>query len=218
MTAFADFRFAPGEDLADLGGPASRFNHNVAAIKLLKSLEAESRTPSDLTPEEQQTLVRYSGWGDSEVLDRLFPDGAYRQAPIHPSLVGTLTEEEREQVTSSALNAHYTAIPIIRAIYDALDHLGIGALPALRVLEPAAGIGHFFGAMPEEIAVKAERVAVELDSITARILTFLYPNAKVFQQGFEETALPNDYFDLAISNAPFGNLCQVSVECLPLSV
>ncbi len=205
MTAFADFRFAPGEDLADLGGPASRFNHNVAAIKLLKTLEAESCTPGDLTPEEQQTLVRYSGWGDSEVLDRLFPDGAYRQAPIHPSLVGTLTEEEREQVTSSALNAHYTAIPIIRAIYDALDHLGIGALPALRVLEPAAGIGHFFGAMPEEIAVKAERVAVELDSITARILTFLYPNAKVFQQGFEETALPNDYFDLAISNAPFGN-------------
>ena len=205
MTAFADFRFAPGEDLADLGGPASRFNHNVAAIKLLKSIEAESRAPGRLTPAEQQTLVRYSGWGDSEVLDRLFPDGAYRQAPIHPSLAGILTEEEREQITSSALNAHYTAIPIIRAIYDALDHLGIGALPALRVLEPAAGIGHFFGAMPEPFAVKAERVAIELDSITARILTFLYPNAKVFQQGFEETALPNDYFDLAISNAPFGN-------------
>jgi N12 class adenine-specific DNA methylase len=205
MTAFADFRFAPGEDLADLGGPASRFNHNVAAIKLLKSLEAESRAPGRLTPAEQQTLVRYSGWGDSEVLDRLFPDGAYRQAPIHPSLAGILTEEERELVTGSALNAHYTAIPIIRAIYDALDYLGIGALPALRVLEPAAGIGHFFGAMPAEIAAKAERVAVELDSITARILAFLYPNAKVFQQGFEETALPNDYFDLALSNAPFGN-------------
>jgi hypothetical protein len=204
MTAFADFRFAPGEDLADLGGPASRFNHNVAAIKLLKTLEAESRAPGRLTPAEQQTLVRYSGWGDSEVLDRLFPDGAYRQAPIHPSLAGILTEEEREQITSSALNAHYTAIPIIRAIYDALDHLGLGALPAIRVLEPAAGIGHFFGAMPEPVAAKAERVAVELDSITARILTFLYPNAKVFQQGFEETVLPNDYFDLAISNAPFG--------------
>jgi N12 class adenine-specific DNA methylase len=205
MTAFADFRFAPGEDLADLGGPASRFNHNVAAIKLLKSLEAESRAPGRLTPAEQQTLVQYSGWGDSEVLDRLFPDGAYRQAPIHPSLAGILAEEEREQITSSALNAHYTAIPVIRAIYDALNHLGIGALPAIRVIEPAAGIGHFFGAMPEAIAAKAERVAVELDSITARILAFLYPNAKVFQQGFEETALPNDYFDLAISNAPFGN-------------
>lgn len=205
MIAFADFRFAPGEDLADLGGPASRFNHNVAAIKLLKSLEAESRAPGRLTLTEQQTLVQYSGWGDSEVLDRLFPNGAYRQAPIHPSLAGILTEEERELVTGSALNAHYTAIPIIRAVYDALDHLGIGALPAIRVLEPAAGIGHFFGAMPEAIAAKAERVAVELDSITARILAFLYPNAKVFQQGFEETALPNDYFDLAISNAPFGN-------------
>ncbi|MCG3143138.1 MAG: hypothetical protein HONDAALG_00459 [Gammaproteobacteria bacterium] len=205
MTAFTDFRFAPGEDLADLGGPASRFNLNVAAIILLKSLEAESRAPGRLTPAEQQTLVRYSGWGDSEVLDRLFPDGAYQQAPIHPSLAGILTKEEREQITSSALNAHYTAIPIIRAIYDALDHLGIGALPHLGVLEPAAGIGHFFGAMPAEITAKAERVAVELDSITARILAFLYPNAKVFQQGFEETVLPNDYFDLALSNAPFGN-------------
>ena len=159
MTAFADFRFALGEDLADLGGPPSRFNHNVAAIKLLKSLEAESRAPGRLTPAEQQTLVRYSGWGDSEALDRLFPDGAYRQAPIHPSLAGILTEEEREQITSSALNAYYTAISIIRAIYDALDHLGIGAFPSLRVLEPAAGIGHFFGAMPAEIAVFRARAS-----------------------------------------------------------
>ena len=204
--SFQDFRFASDDELADLGGAASRFNHNVAAIKLLKSLEADSRAPGDLTPAEQQTLAHYSGWGDSEVLDRLLPDGAYRQAPIHPSLAGILTEEEREQIAASALNAHYTAIPIIRAIYEALDHLGIGALTSLRVLEPAAGIGHFLGAMPAAIAAKAECVAVELDSITARILAFLYPNAKVFQQGFEETSLPNEYFDLTLSNVPFGNI------------
>jgi len=202
--SFQDFRFASDEDLADLGGPASRFNHNVAAITLLKSLEADSRAPGDLTPAEQQTLAHYSGWGDSEVLERLLPDGAYREAPIHSSLAGILTEEEREKIALSALNAHYTAIPIIRAIYEALDHLGIGALTGLRVLEPAAGIGHFLGAMPAAIATKAECAAVELDSITARIFALLYPNAKVFQQGFEETTLPNDYFDLALSNVPFG--------------
>ena len=88
---------------------------------------------------------------------------------------------------------------------EALNYLGIGALDSLRVLEPAAGIGHFFGVMPAEIVAKAERVAVELDSITARILQYLYPNAKVFNQGFEESTMPNDYFDLVISNIPFGN-------------
>ncbi len=194
MTAYGDFRFAPADDLADLGGPASRFNHNIAAIKLLKSLEAEGRAHGDLRPDENRTLARYSGWGDSEVIDRLFPNGAYPRAPIHPELAGILTNDEREKIAASALNAHYTALPIIGAIYEALDHLGIGALSSLRVLEPAAGIGHFFGAMPAEITAKSEQVAVELDSITARILQYLYPRVKVFNQGFEAAILPNDYY------------------------
>ncbi|MGH9938536.1 MAG: hypothetical protein ACREAM_20035, partial [Blastocatellia bacterium] len=179
MTAYDDFRFALVDDLADLGGPVSRFNHNVTAIKLLKSLEAEGRERGDLAPDEQRTLARYSGWGDNEALNRLFPYSAHLGLPIHPELDGILTDDERDKITASALNAHYTALPIIGAIYDALDHLGIGALPSLRVLEPAAGIGHFFGAMPAEIEAKAERVAVELDSITARILRYLYPYVKV---------------------------------------
>jgi N12 class adenine-specific DNA methylase len=206
MTAYDDFRFASADDLAGLGGPVSRFNQNVAAIKLLKSLEAEGRARGDLTPDEQRTLARYSGWGDSNALNRLFLYGAHPGLPIHPELDGILTGDEREKIAASALNAHYTALPIIGAIYEALDHLGVGALSSLRVLEPAAGIGHFFGVMPTLLAAKAERVAVELDSITARILQYLYPNAKVFNQGFEETALPDDYFDLALGNAPFGNL------------
>src|SRR5262245_160459 len=205
MTAYADFRFASIGDLAYLGGPASRFNHNITAIKLLKSLDAEGRAHGDLASDEQRTLARYSGWGDGEVLNRLFPYGAYSQAPIHPELDRLLTVEEREKIAGSALNAHYTALPIIGAIYEALNYLGIGALDSPRVLEPAAGIGHFFGAMPVEIAAKAERVAVELDSITARILQYLYPNAKVFNQGFEESTMPNDYFDLIIGNPPYGN-------------
>jgi N12 class adenine-specific DNA methylase len=205
MTAYDDFRFASADDLADLGGPASRFNHNVAAIKLLKSFEAKGRAHGDLTPGEQLTLARYSGWGDGDALKRLFPYGAHPGLPIHPELDGILTTGEREKIAASSLNAHYTALPIIGAIYEALDHLGIGALSSLRVLEPAAGIGHFFGAMSTSLAAKAERVAVEIDSITARILQYLYPNAKVFNQGFEDAMLPNDYFDLAISNTPFGN-------------
>jgi N12 class adenine-specific DNA methylase len=205
MTAYADFRFASADDLADLGGPVSRFNHNVAAIKLLKLLEAEGRARGDLTPDEQRTLARYSGWGDNEALNRLFPYSAHLGLPTHPELDGIPTDGEREKITASALNAHYTALPIIGAIYEALDHLGIGALPPLRTLEPAAGVGHFFGAMQTEIAAKAERVAVEIDSITARILRYLYPNAKVFDQGLEETALPNDYFDLILGNPPYGS-------------
>jgi hypothetical protein len=205
MTAYADFRFASADDLADLGGPASRFNKNIAAIKLLKSLEAEGREHGDLTLDEQRVLAHYSGWGDGEVINQLFPNGAYPRTSIHPELAGILTKEEGEKIASSALNAHFTALPIIGAIYEALDHMGTAALSSLHVLEPAAGIGHFFGAMPAKIAARSERVAVELDSITARILQYLYPNVKVFNQGFEETSLPNDYFDLILSNILFGN-------------
>src|SRR5262249_14706682 len=143
MTAYADFRFASTGDLANLGGPASRFNHNITAIKLLKSLESEGRAHGDLAPDEQRTLSRYSGWGDGEVLNRIFPYGAYPQAPIHPELDGVLTIEERGKIASSALSAHYTALPIIGAIYESLNYLGIGALDSLRMLEPAAGITDF---------------------------------------------------------------------------
>ena len=136
-------------------------------------MEAEGRAHGDLTPDEQRTLARYSGWGDGGVLNRFIPYGAYPGLPIHPELDGILTKDEREKIAANALNAHYTALPIIGAIYEALDHLGISALDSLRVLEPAAGVGHFFGAMPDSLAAKSERVAVELDSITARILQYL---------------------------------------------
>ncbi len=118
---------------------------------------------------------------------------------------GVLAQEERDSLAASALNAHYTPLPIIRAIYAALEHYGIGLLPQLRVLEPAAGVGHFFGAMPPTLLAKAERVAVEIDELSARIFSLLYPNARLFNQPFEETPLPQDYFDLVISNVPFGN-------------
>lgn len=201
----ADFRFALNKDLSNLGGAASRFQHNIAAITLLNQLEAEARAPESLTSDEQLTLARYTGWGDTEVLNRAFPNGAYSYARPCDELAGVLTEEEIKGLLGSTLNAHYTALPFIRAIYAALEQSGIGKLSRLRVLEPAAGIGHFFGAMPEVLARISERVAVEMDDLTARILRWLYPQARVFSQSFETTTLPQNYFDLVISNVPFGN-------------
>lgn len=205
VTTASDFRFAPDEELADLGGAASRFQHNVAAITLLKQLEAEVREPANLLREEQMMLARYTGWGDTEVLNRAFPNGAYSYARPCDELAGILTEGEIKGLLGSTLNAHYTSLPVIRAIYAALVQSGIGKQSRLRVLEPAAGIGHFFGVMPDALAMISERVAVEMDDLTARILRWLYPQARAFSQSFETTALPQDYFDLIISNVPFGN-------------
>ncbi|HEX5083367.1 MAG TPA: hypothetical protein VFY40_15085 [Blastocatellia bacterium] len=231
----ADFRFEASEGLSDLGGAASRFNHNVAAIKLLKQLEAEARESGAIAPEEQRILSRYTGWGDSDVLHRAFPYGAYVYARPCQELDGLLTTDEIRGMLASSLNAHYTALPIIRAIYAALDHYGltprsdgrmleigdgqsvtVASSPRskLRVLEPAAGVGHFLGAMPPALMANSDRVAVEIDSLTGRILQRLYPQTRVFVRPFEETALPNDYFDLVISNVPFGNLRQVIAQCL----
>jgi hypothetical protein len=200
-----DFHFATSEALNDLGGAASRFQHNVAALKLLQTKAAQNGSAPPLSQQEGLTLAHYSGWGDSDVLQRLFPQGAYSWAPVAKELDGVLTKEERESLAASALNAHYTPLPIIRAIYAALEHYGLGFLPQLRVLEPAAGVGHFFGVMPPALTSKAERVAVEIDQLSARICGLLYPNARLFNQPFEAAPLPQDYFDLVISNVPFGN-------------
>ena len=222
----ADFRFDPEEDLSKLGRAASRFKHNLAAIALLKQQEAESREPGSLTVDEQQTLAMYTGWGDSEVLEYAFPNGAYSYSRPTQELEALLTPEEVKSLLASSLNAHYTSLPIIRAIYTALDHFGLFPQPEgrmleigegqsvsvastrrsqIRILEPAAGVGHFLGAMPPALKSNSERVAVEIDSLTGRILQRLYPQTRVFIQPFEETQLPQDYFDLVVSNIPFGN-------------
>ena len=113
--------------------------------------------------------------------------------------------EETESLRASTLNAHYTRLDVIRAIYAAIEHLGLAAWGKLRVLEPASGVGHFLGAMLASLATGGERTAVELDSITARILERLYPATRVFACGLEVAQLPRDYFDLIISNVPFGD-------------
>ncbi len=214
MTVYDDFRFTSAGDLADLGGPASRFKHNITAIKLLKSLEAEGRPPGNLTPDEQLILTRYSGWGDTEVFNHTFTQTSGYEAEPCGKLKGLLTGEEIASLRASTLNAHYTRLDVIRAIYEAIERLGLTSWGKLRILEPAAGIGHFLGAMPATFATGAERIAIELDSITARILARLYPATRIFASGFEKVRLPKDYFDLIVSNVPFANLRQVIVQCL----
>lgn len=223
--ARVDFRFACNEAL-ELGGAATRFRHNVAALQCLKRWDAESDSDRAISEEEQRILARYSGWGDTDVLKHAFPNGTYTWAKPHTELDGLLTPEETSSLLASSLNAHYTSLPIIRAIHTALEHFGLAqerqsrlleleanqsvalsSLPQqkLRMLEPAAGIGHWLGAMPAHWHAKTERVAVEIDSLSGRILARLYPNTKVFIQPFEAAPLPENYFDLILSNVPFGN-------------
>jgi len=206
MTAYDDFRFTSAGDLADLGGPASRFKHNITAIKLLKRLEAECRPPGNLTPDEQLTLARYSGWGDTKVFSHAFTQISGCAAEPCGKLKGLLTEEEIGSLHASTLSVHYIMLDVIRAIYEAIERLGLAAWGRLRILEPVAGICHFLGVMPATLAAGAERVAIELNSITPRILARLYPATRVIASGFENVRLPRDYFDLIVSNVSFANV------------
>lgn len=204
----SDFAFAPTETLADLGTSAVKYNRNIAALRVLKELEAVTRAA---TRHEQEILARYTGWGDGEVLRRAFPHGP-QHAHLQPAaeLNELLTADEIAALRASSLNAHYTSLPVIRAIYAGLLHLGLQHAPRpagqrLQVLEPAAGVGHFIGAMPPELREQCRWAAVELDPLSARITKLLYPATQVYAEGFEAANLPPNWFDVVISNVPFGN-------------
>lgn len=148
-----DFSFAISDNLEDLGTTVTKYEHNVSALRTLKELEAEGRTEATL--HEQTILSRYTGWGDSTVLKRAFPHGVSPHLPPSEELKELLTGDELKAMRASSLNAHYTSLPVIRAIYAGLLHAGMHHVTArrgtlLRVLEPAAGVGHFIGAMPPE--------------------------------------------------------------------
>jgi N12 class adenine-specific DNA methylase len=213
----SDFSFAADDNLNDLGATATKYDNNVAALRLLKELEAEGRTEATL--HEQTILSRYTGWGDSTLLKRAFPHGISSHLPPSEELKELLTADELKALRASSLNAHYTSLAVIRAIYAGLGHTGLHHLPGvrgarLRVLEPAVGIGHFIGAMPKEFRDVSEWAAVELDPLSARITRMLYPGARVFVEGFESANLPSNWFDLVISNVPFGNykVCDPEVK------
>lgn len=176
------------------GGAKTKYWYNIAAIRTLKTIEAEGRTA---TPEEQETLSRYVGWGG--IPQAFDPDNA-AWSKEYAELVGALTAEEYEMARASTLNAHYTSPTVIRGIYEAVGNMGF---QTGNILEPACGVGNFFGLLPESMAA-SRLYGVELDGITGRIAKQLYPNANITVAGFETTNR-RDFFDLAVGNVPFGS-------------
>ena len=177
-----------------VGSPKTKFAYNVAAIQLLKQIEAENR---QATPEEQEILANYVGWGGiPQAFDRENADWAQEYVQLRT----LLTSEEYAAARASTLNAHYTSPVVIQAMYGALEQMGFRNG---NVLEPACGIGNFFGMLPE--SMQGSRLyGVELDNITGRIARQLYPNAHIDIKGFEQTDR-RDFFDVAVGNVPFGN-------------
>ena len=178
------------------GGLKTKCAANIAAIKTLKQIEAENR---NATPEEQEILSKYVGWGG--MAQEVFKGNNEKWTKEHAELKELLTDEEYAAAKGSTLNAHYTTPTVINAIYKALDNMGF---KKGKILEPAMGIGNFFGCMPEKMK-DSELYGVELDSITGRIAKQLYPNADIQIKGFEKTDYPDGFFDVAIGNVPFGS-------------
>ena len=185
------------------GTPVARWNANIAAIRTLKELEAEGRPA---TPAEQAVLAKYSGFGDS-AFEQGF--GHYSKEPAWEERKATLKElvsgEEYEAIEQSRLNAFYTSPEVVKTMWQGLEHLGADKIPNPKVLEPSAGSGRFLALQPPGMAARSERTAVELDNLTAGIAKHLYPNASVWNTGFQDAPLADDSFDVAISNVPFGN-------------
>ena len=176
------------------GGPKQKFACNIEAIRTLQTLENENR---NATPEEQEILSQYVGWGG--LADAFDPDKD-SWAREYTQLKELLTPEEYAAARASTLNAHYTSPTVIRAIYDAVEQMGFRTG---NILEPSCGVGNFFGMLPE--SMQGSRLyGVELDSITGRIARQLYPEANITVAGFETTS-QRDFYDLAVGNVPFGN-------------
>ncbi|MBU6409949.1 MAG: hypothetical protein KGR98_06140, partial [Verrucomicrobia bacterium] len=184
------------DDHLGAGGPKQKFQQNLRAIATLRTLDAEERTA---TPDEKALLVKYVGWGAMpQIFDETNPDWA-KEGEV---LRGQLTNEEYERARATTLNAHYTAPVVIRAMYQAAKRFGF---QGGKVLEPASGIGHFIGLMPEDMLRASAITGIEIDPLTARIAKALYPDADIREQPFEKSRLANGSFDLAISNVPFGD-------------
>lgn len=177
-------------------GQKSRYSANVAAIKTLKQIESENRAA---TPDEQKILAQYVGWGG---IPQVFDSENAAWAKEYAELKELLAPNEYEAARGSVLNAHYTSSTVINAMYKALGNMGF---KSGNVLEPSMGVGNFFGCMPEALREKTSLYGVELDSITGRIAQQLYPKANVQVKGFEKTDFPDNFFDVAIGNVPFGS-------------
>ena len=183
------------DDALGHGGPKAKFRMNMDAIRTLQTIEFEQRLA---TPEEQEVLSRYVGWGS---LPQVFEESNAAWADEFRKLYETLSPEEYEAARASVLNAHYTSPTVIKAMYAAIEKMGFRMG---NILEPSCGIGNFFGLLPESMA-GSRLYGVELDSLTGRIAKQLYQNANIAIQGYEATSLPDSFFDVAIGNVPFGD-------------
>ncbi len=178
------------------GGAKTKFKNNIEAISHLKTLEADNRLA---TPEEQEILSKYVGWGG---ISQAFDSSNSQWANEYAQLKEIFTESEYSEARASTVNAHYTSHVVINAIYNGLENLGF---KGGRVLEPAMGTGNFFGAMPEDLRNNCKLHGVELDSITGRIAKQLYQNADISITGFENKNYADNSFDVAVGNVPFGS-------------
>ena len=182
------------DDELGQGTPKEKFRANIMAIQLLKKCEDENR---NATPEEQEILSRYVGWGG---LADAFDETKSAWETEYLELKTVLTPEEYAAARASTLNAHYTQPIVIESMYQVLENLGF---TKGNILEPSMGVGNFFGKLPENLN-QSKLYGVELDSISGRIAKLLYPDANIQIKGFEKTDYPNDFFDVAIGNVPFG--------------
>lgn len=185
-----------GFEQSELGGAKQRFKNNIEAIKLVNRL---INSQKEATADEKKVLAKYVGWGG---LAQAFDEHNTAWQNEYKELKDVLSVEEYAAAKGSVLNAHYTSKTVIDGIYKALTRFGVKGNN--RILEPAMGTGNFFGFMPQEIAENAKLYGVELDQITGKIATKLYPQAKIQIKGFEETAFQDNSFDLMVTNVPFG--------------
>ena len=188
--------FRINDDAIGVGGAKEKFRNNMAAINLLHELEIENRLA---TPEEQEVLSQYVGWGG---LSMAFDEHNAAWAEEFKELYASLSPEEYRAAMESTLTAFYTPPVVIKAMYDALDRLGF--LQG-NILEPSCGTGNFFGLLPESMQ-NSKLHGVEIDSLTGRIAKQLYQKANIAIEGFEKTNLPDDHFDVVLGNVPFGEI------------
>ena len=188
--------FRINDDAIGVGGAKEKFRNNMAAINLLHELEIESRLA---TPEEQEVLSRYVGWGG---LSMAFDEHNTAWAEEFKELYASLSPEEYRAAMESTLTAFYTPPVVIKAMYDALDRLGFSQG---NILEPSCGTGNFFGLLPDSMQ-NSKLHGVEIDSLTGRIAKQLYQKANIAIEGFEKTNLPDDHFDVVLGNVPFGEI------------
>ena len=190
-----NFVITSADDIT-LAGGKTKYHYNLESIKMLKTIESENRYA---TPDEQRTLAKFSGFGG---IPQAFDPQNENWIFEYEELKSLLTENEYERALHSTLNAHYSSTEVIEAMYKGLERLGFSGG---NLAEPACGDGRFFGMLPEHFQENTRLYGIELDSLTGRIASQLYPNANIEIKGYQDTNFQDNFFDAAIGNVPFGN-------------